>query len=136
MTMMLRRAMMGPAGGGDGNLFHGTLYNGMIGSTGAYTSSTTRITNTPDSNPSDFWLSAGTYTLDSEKLDESARDLRSCTVLTKSAENVILDNFANAWQDTPYTFTLTQGGYCSFTMRYAATGTLSPENYQVIITRA
>lgn len=131
MSMLLRRFIS--AGPDIINLFSGTMYNGQVGSEGNYSSNNQRITNTPNSSPSDFWLDAGTYTLTYRKLNSSARDLLECSVLTKNSENVIIDNFATTWHDVPYTFTLTAGGYCTFTMRYAASGILDPADYEIIV---
>lgn len=131
MSMLLRRFV--DTGLNIIDLFDGTMYNGMIDSSGNFSSNTNRITNTPNNSPSDFWLNAGTYTLTYRKLNAAARDLMNCSVLTKSAENVIIDNFATSWHDVPYTFTLTQGGYCSFTLRYAAAGIIDPNDYNIIV---
>ena len=124
---------------GPATLFHGTLYNGMIGSDGNFNTavSANRLTNTPNVSPfiSDFWLDAGTYTISTVKTNESARDIMSGSVITKSADNVIIDNYARSWNDFPFTFTITQGAYCSFTLRHGATGAISPDDYIPIINK-
>lgn len=111
------------------NLFNGTLYNGQIGSNGAFSSSTTRITNvtseTATSGSTDF-LKKGTYTL-------SIDNLQNCTLLTKNSSGTILENFANSWQTLPFTFTLTQDGYVYFTARKSDNSTLTPSDYKAQI---
>jgi hypothetical protein len=116
-----------PAGGGK-NKCVPDLANGQIGSNGGYSSSTSRLTNTvkiDDVYLSNTYLSAGTYTLSSDGLTQ-------CTVLTKDASGQTIDNFATAWHNLPYTFTMTAAGYVLFTVRKNS-GDLNPDDYKAQI---
>ena len=104
------------------NLFNGTLYNTQVGSNGGITSNTQRVANVNVNGTSDFYLQKGTYTL-------SIPNLEQCTCLTKNSGGTIIDNFANAWQTLPFTFTLTQPGYLYFTGRKANSSVLTPSDY-------
>ena len=101
-----------------------TIINGQIGSNGGYTSASNRITNSPSTTPyvSNSLLKKGTYTL-------SASGLDNCTVLTKDAENNIVDNYATSWHDLPYTFTITKDAYVLFTCRKSNNADISPSDY-------
>lgn len=110
-------------GNGGKNLFDGELYNGQIGSNGGYTSATNRITNISGIGVSSTTeLPAGTYTLSIEGLD-------NCSLLTKNAGGTILENFANSWNNLPFTFTLTQAGYLYFTGRKSNSADITPSDY-------
>ncbi len=116
-----------PAGGGK-NKCVPDLANGQIGSNGGYSSNTSRLTNAvrvDNAYVSNTYLSAGTYTL-------SVDGLTQCTVLTKDASANIIDNFATAWHDLPYTFTMTAAGYVFFTVRKSS-GDLNPDDYKAQI---
>lgn len=104
------------------NLFNGTLYNAQVGGNGGISASTTRVANVEVGITSKFYLQKGTYTISIANLDY-------CTLLTKDENNTIIDNFANSWQNLPFTFTLTQGGYVYFTGRKANNSTLTPSDY-------
>ena len=116
-----------PAGGGK-NKCVPDLANGQIGSNGSYVSNTSRLTNAvrvDNAYVSNTYLSAGTYTL-------SVDGLTQCTVLTKDASANIIDNFATAWHNLPYTFTMTAAGYVFFTVRKSS-GDLNPDDYKAQI---
>lgn len=108
------------------NLFDGTLYNGQWGSNGGYSSSTQRITNVPQNGTSTLYLEKGTYTLSIPNLD-------TCSCLTKDSNGTIIDNFATQWNNLPFTFTLTQGGFLYFTGRTNNSAVLTPSDYIVQI---
>lgn len=115
-------------GGGGKNKCVPDLANGQIGSNGGYTSNTSRLTNAvrvDNAYVSNTYLSAGTYTL-------SVDGLTQCTVLTKDASANIIDNFATAWHNLPYTFTMTAAGYVFFTVRKSS-GDLNPADYKAQI---
>lgn len=110
------------------NLCVPDLANGQIGSNGGYSSNTSRLTNAvrvDNAYVSNTYLTAGTYTL-------SVDGLTQCTVLTKDASANIIDNFATAWHNLPYTFTMTAAGYVYFTVRKSS-GNLNPDDYKVQI---
>lgn len=105
------------------NLFDGTLYNGQVGQQGGWSENSQRVSNiSADGQIGNFLLEAGTYTL-------SVEGLQNCTLLTKNASGTILDNFATVWQTLPFTFTLTQEGYVSFTARKSDNSNISPNDY-------
>lgn len=109
------------------NWFNGSIYNGQVGSNGGYSSSTTRITNISGEGViGTTLLSKGTYTISIANLDY-------CTLLTKNSSGTILDNFANEWHSLPYTFTLTQEGYISFTARKSDNSNINPSDYNIQI---
>lgn len=116
-----------PAGGGK-NKCVPDLANGQIGSNGGYSSNTARVTNAVLINGlylSNTYLPAGTYTL-------SIADLTQCTVITKDSSGNTIDNFATAWHNLPYTFTMTAAGYVLFTGRKSS-GDLNPDDYKAQI---
>jgi len=106
------------------NQFGGNIYNGQIGSSGGFSTSTTRITNVQATQDNSFYLKAGTYTLSINNLD-------SCTLLTKNNNYQIIDNFADSWRNLPFTFTLTADGYVYITARKNNNATLNPKNYNI-----
>lgn len=109
------------------NLFDGTLYNGQVGQQGGWSENSQRVSNiSADGQIGNFLLEAGTYTL-------SVEGLQNCTLLTKNASGTILDNFATVWQTLPFTFTLTQEGYVSFTARKSDNSNISPNDYNAQI---
>ena len=110
------------------NFYHGTLYNGQIGSNGGYSSANTRISNVNGSEISKgaLYLKSGSYILSISGLDY-------CTVLTKDNNNNIVDNFAFSWHDLPYTFTLTNDAYLFFTARKSDNSNITPSDYSPMI---
>jgi len=106
------------------------LYNGQIYGDGTWVENSARLTNVQTAQSNTYFLKAGTYTLDFDKLNSNASNLVECAVLTKDSNFNIIDNFANAWQPLPFTFTLTQDGYLYFTVRKDYGTVLSPSDYR------
>lgn len=109
------------------------IYNGQIYGDGNWASNNARLTNVLRTQDNSYFLKAGTYTLDYEKLNSNAPNLVQCSALTKDDNYTIIDNFANAWYALPFTFTLTQDGYLYFTIRRNASINLNPSDYKVKI---
>jgi len=107
------------------NLFDGTLTNGQINNSGAYSSSNTRVSNADATISNRLKIKAGKYTIGAENLDY-------CTLLVKDASGDILYNDANAWHSLPYTFTNPSEGYLYFTCRKSDNSNISTtQNIQV-----
>lgn len=93
------------------------LYNGQVSGDGTYMSSTWRLTNVSSTQDNSYFLKAGTYTLDYDKLNPNATDLTKCIILSKDSNYNIVDNFAAAWNNIPFNFTLTEDAYIYITFR-------------------
>lgn len=104
------------------NKFIGSLYNGIINSTGGYASNPTRICNSNTGTDSQIYLEKGTYTL-------SIAGLNQCSVITKDTNGNIVDNFATYWHNLPFTFTLTSDAYVYFSAKKDDTNNLTPSDY-------
>lgn len=109
------------------------LYNGQIYGDGSWVSSNMRLTNVTEAQDNSYFLKAGTYTLDYDKLNSNAPNLLQCSALTKDGNYTIIDNFANEWNSVPFTFTLTQDGYFYFTIRKDADTNINPSDYRAKI---
>ncbi len=110
-----------------------TLYNGMIQENGAYTSNNARITNANKTQSNVYFLKKGTHTLSFKKLNGNAVDLVECSVLTKNANFVTVNNFASSWHSLPFTFTTTEDAYLYFTARKDYSTNLNPSDYKAFI---
>ena len=109
------------------------LYNGQIYGDGTWIDNSARLTNVQTAQSNVYFLKAGTYTLDFDKLNPNAPNLIECSLLTKDSNFNIVDNFADAWNSLPFTFTLTQDGYLYFTMRKDYGTTLNVGDYKAKI---
>ena len=100
------------------------LHLGQINSDGSFSSSTTRVTNATSGTSSQISVSAGTYTLTATGLDY-------CTVLTKNSSGTVVDNYASAWHEIPYTFVVTANTKLYFTCRKSDNSTITLANVSV-----
>lgn len=111
-----------PPGGGK-NKFDGVMVKGIVGNDGGYSNVNNRITSYKATITDNTYLAEGTYTL-------SAENLQKCTVLTKDSNGTIIDNWAGAWRDLPFTFTMTSAGYLFFTLRKNDNSNISPDDFK------